>query len=158
MPASYGLAKRKGEASERLPWRQVREWLRGSRNYWLATTRPDGRPHAVPVWALWLDETLYFATDRQSQKARNLAASPELVVHLESGDEVAILEGRAEEVTDPALLAKLADAWEAKYEWRPNADDPAMVHYAVRPRVAFSWLEGDALFPETATRWRFPPG
>lgn len=69
-----------------------------ARNYWVVTTRSDGKPHSVPVWSIWLDETFYFGTDRRSRKGRNLATNPGLVVHLESGDDVVILEGVAEEV------------------------------------------------------------
>ncbi len=29
-------------------------------NYWICTTRPDGRPHSIPVWGFWLDGGLYF--------------------------------------------------------------------------------------------------
>ena len=44
---------------------------------WVCSTRPDGRPHAMPVWALWIDGALWFSTDPSSYKARNLARSPE---------------------------------------------------------------------------------
>ena len=40
-----------------LPWSWAEERLRDSRNYWLATVRPDGRPHVMPVWAVWDDFT-----------------------------------------------------------------------------------------------------
>ena len=67
----------------------------------------------------------------------------------------AIIEGRAEPVADRERLVRLGDAWQEKYDWRPEPDDPTMVHYALRPRAALSWQEG-APFLETATRWRFP--
>jgi len=138
---------------ERLPSSRVCEWLTAARNYWVATSGPDGRPQVSPVWGLWLDDTFYFATHPRAWKARNLALRPEIAVHLESGQEVAILQGIAVEVTDASLLARLADAWQAKYGWRPETSQP-LVHYAVRPHVALSWLEGDP-FLETATRWQF---
>src|SRR3712207_802185 len=87
-----------------LDWSQVTAQLEQARNYWVATTRPDGRPHAAPVWGVWLDGAFYFGTGRTSVKGRNLAANPALTVHLESGDDAVILEGVAEPVTDPALL------------------------------------------------------
>ena len=31
-----------------------------SQNNRLSTTRPDGRPHAVPVDGVWLDDTWYW--------------------------------------------------------------------------------------------------
>ena len=48
---SYGVPE--GE-EDMLPWSHVEERMLGPRNYWVATVRPDGRPHAVPVWGVWL--------------------------------------------------------------------------------------------------------
>lgn len=127
--------------------------LVAARNYWVATARPDGRPHASPVWGLWLDGAFLFATDPASQKGRNLAANPDLVVHLESGDDVVILEGRAEEVADPSLLERFTEAYEDKYQVRPEVDPAQSGVYRLRPRVVFAWRERD--FPTSATRWRF---
>ena len=99
MAPSYGLSS---EPEGMLPWGWAVEQLVASRNYWVCTTRPDGRPHAAPVWGLWADDALYFGTDPASRKGRNLAENPELVVHLESGDDVVILEGRVDITDDPA--------------------------------------------------------
>jgi hypothetical protein len=110
----------------------------------------------MPVWGVWLEETFLFSTSRQSRKGRNLAAEPHVVVHLESGDEAVILEGIAEEAAAPQLLAQFADAYEAKYQFRPDVNDARNVTFAVRPRVAFAWLERD--FPGGATRWHFLKG
>jgi len=151
MPASYGVERK--PSAGMVDWGALGERLASARNYWVATTRPDGRPHAVPVWGLWLDGAFYFATDRASRKGRNLRANPALVVHLESGDDVVILEGRAEEVSNRALLARFADAYEAKYQFRPVTGNPAQVVHRLRPRTALSWREGD--FVRSATRWRF---
>src|SRR3954471_8763711 len=90
--AGYGVP-RDGSGAELLPWRTSVDRLERARSYWICTTRADGRPHAAPVWGLWLDDALWFSTGRASLKARNLARDPRLVVHLESGDEVVILEG-----------------------------------------------------------------
>jgi pyridoxine/pyridoxamine 5'-phosphate oxidase len=123
--------------------------LAQARTYWVCTTRADGRPHAAPVWGLWRDGAIVFSTSRSSVKGRNLARSPEAVVHTESGDEVAILEGAVEEL---ALTPELADAYEAKYAFRPEAA-AGNVWYRLRPRVAQTWNERD--FPLTAARWVF---
>lgn len=139
-----------------LPWRSVAEWLTRARNDGVCPTRPDGRPHAAPVWGLWLDDAVYFSTDPASRKGRNLAANPELVVHLESGDEVAILEGSAEQVADRSLLARFAEAYEAKYALRLEVDDLASGVYRLRPRVVLAWNKRD--FPTSAPRWRFARG
>jgi nitroimidazol reductase NimA-like FMN-containing flavoprotein (pyridoxamine 5'-phosphate oxidase superfamily) len=137
-----------------LPWETVREQLTTSRNYWIISTRPDGKPHAAPVWGLWLDEAFYFSTDPKSRKGKNIVASPEIVMHLESGDDVVILEGRLEEVTDTDELNRFADAYEAKYEFRPDVTDPQWgIYYKLKARLAFAWREKD--FPTSATRWVF---
>ncbi len=59
------------------------------------THRPDGRPHAAPAWGVWLAGRVCFSTSPGSVKARNLAAHPRVVVHLESADNVVIIEGTA---------------------------------------------------------------
>jgi PPOX class probable F420-dependent enzyme len=124
-----------------------------SRNYWICTTRPDGRPHAMPVWGVWLDDTLWFSTGEGSVKARNLAADPQLVVHLESGDDAVILEGTAER---PSLDAdghgRVVAAYAAKYEMKPEDLPGPEGWYALRASRALAWQERD--FPRTATRWR----
>ena len=79
MPTTYGIATQSGGT---LPWSWAEEQLRAARNYWVCSTRPDGRPHAMPVWGLWLDGAVLFSTDPSSRKGRNLTANPAAVVHL----------------------------------------------------------------------------
>jgi PPOX class probable F420-dependent enzyme len=150
MPGAYGIS---ATTSGLIRWEEVRERLASARSYWIGTTRPDGRPHAAPVWGLWLDEAFYFSTDPTSRKARNFARNPAIVVHLESGDDVVMLEGTVEAVADAAVAARFADAYEAKYQFRPEAGDPPSGIYRLRASVAFAWLERD--FPQSATRFRF---
>ena len=125
-----------------------------SRNYWICTVRPDGRPHSIPVWGFWLDGTLYFGTGRSTRKARNLASNSALSIHLESGDDVVILEGNAVEVdlADKPTLKKLDAASRAKYKMPLVLDSDSTI-YAVRPRIVLAWTESD--FPNNATRWQF---
>ena len=149
MPLGYGNS---ADDTHFVSWEHVTEQMTNSRNYWVATTRPDGRPHLMPVWGIWLDETFYFGTDSQSRKGRNLAANPAIVVHLESGDDVVIVEGTADRLADPALFNRYADAYEAKYQFRPsNSDDNTT--YILKPRVVFAWSESD--FVNDRTRWLF---
>ena len=151
-PPLYGLKKR----AKYLPFSHAEERLAKSRNYWVCTTRPDGRPHSIPVWGFWIDGQLIFGTARTSRKARNLAENPVVSVHLESGDDVVILEGKAEEVdiSDGTILNKLDAASREKYKM-PLMVVPEAVFYSVRPRTVLAWTEKD--FPKTATRWKFKP-
>lgn len=137
-----------------LDW--VREQLATSRNYWIVSTRPDGRPHASPVWGIWLDDVLCFGTSRRSRKGRNISHSPHIVAHVESGDDVVILEGVLQELTDHTMRQRYVDAYDAKYAIRPEADDsedPDGVTYLLRPEQILAWKERD--FLTTPTRWRF---
>lgn len=133
-----------------LPWSHVLERIASPRNYWVSTTRPDARPHAMPVWAVWVEDALYFGGGPDARRSRNLDANPHLVIHLESGDDVVIIEGMAEKFTeanaDPALLTRIDDAYEAKYHMRHGT--PV---WAVRPTVVFAWTT----YPTTVTRWTF---
>ena len=119
--------------------------------YWVATVHPDGRPHLTPVWGLWVDGVFYFGSGPGTRKARNLAENPNVAVHPE-GDDVVILEGVAEVVTDPdpALSERVYAASAAKYGMGSHGIEGS---YAVRPRVAFAWT-GSGL-AQTATRWVF---
>jgi nitroimidazol reductase NimA-like FMN-containing flavoprotein (pyridoxamine 5'-phosphate oxidase superfamily) len=147
---AYGTA----DVTAPLSWEWARERLERSRNYWIGTTRPDGKPHAMPVWGALVDDTVVFGTARQSQKARNLGERRDVVVHLESGDEAVILEGVAEETNDLELLARAADVFEAKYDWRPGLDDfEGTVWYVVRPQVGYAWLESDYVSTRTRYVW-----
>jgi hypothetical protein len=129
-------------------WAWAVERLAASRNYWISTTREDGRPHAMPVWGVVVDGELWFGTSPTSVKGRNLERTGELVAHTESGDETVIVEGGIERRPVPA---EVADAYEAKYDWRPEADQDFLV---VVPRRAFAWRERD--YPESATRFDWP--
>src|SRR5438876_542624 len=92
IPAGYGVPT-DGSGGELLPWSWAVGQLEAARNYWICTTRADGRPHAAPVWGLWLHDAVWFSTGGETQKGRNIARDPRIVIHLESGDETVILEG-----------------------------------------------------------------
>jgi PPOX class probable F420-dependent enzyme len=134
-----------------LPWDRVEERTAEARNYWVATVRPDGRPHITPVWGLWVDGALYFGVAPGTRKARNLTQNPNVAVHLESAEEVVILEGVAEVVSDPdpGLVERLFASSKAKYGVGSRDVEGS---YVVRPRVVFAWLGGS---PSTFTRWFF---
>lgn len=128
--------------------------MSASRNYWVGTVGANGRPHIMPVWGMWFERAFFFSTDVSSRKVRNLGHSPNIAVHLESGDEAVILEGVVERLAELDLLERFADAYKVKYDFRPDLTDPNTATYRLMPRVAFAWMESS--FPETATRWVFP--
>jgi PPOX class probable F420-dependent enzyme len=139
-----------------LPWSWATERLTKAHTYWIATTRPDGRPHVMPVWGVWLDNQVYFSTGAQSRKARNLAANPHCVVSIELAGEAMSVEGVAKRVDDPAMVQRFAEVYGPKYEWDMTGFAEPL--YAVRPMVAFGFIAGTGEFTSTATRWVFEKG
>ena len=149
MPDSYGLSSPDHEFTP-LPWSWFTSRLEQARNYWICTTRANGAPHVTPVWGVWVKDMLYFGAGDQALKARNLALDPRISAHLESGDEVVILNGRVSVVTDHDEFEKVAAAYQAKYDIPLDSSDGSQVLFSVEHSVALGWLESD--FPRTATR------
>ena len=150
----YGLRGPK-EGMGLLPWSRVSERMRGSYIYWISTTRRDGRPHSIPVWGIWLDETLYFSNGALT--ARNLARDPRVSVNLENGEDAVIIEGVVEIASGKPLIKRINSAYNEKYLWEGSQD----VWFALRPHVAFAWLAPSAglgtesVYAGSATRWRW---
>lgn len=153
MPAAYGVPSGPGDAQ--LSWEWARGELTAARNYWICTVQPDGRPHAMPVWGLWLDDGFYFSTDPKSRKGRNIARDPRITVHLESGDDVVVIEGSIVIERDAAALRRFVDEYDRKYEIRVDTDKPDYGIYALHPQKALTFREQE--FPASATKWTFEP-
>ena len=147
-PTGYGFYK---VEPDYLPWNFVEDALVKSHNYWICSTRRDGRPHAMPVWAVWVDGLLYFATDRGSQKGRNLIENPAVVVHLESGADVVIIEGLAEEI-NKRQMATADPEYLRKYKMKVTEPPGEPLFIRVRPEKVLAWREKD--FVKSATRWK----
>ena len=90
-----------------------------ARNVWMATVRPDGRPHLVPIWFVVDAERWYVCTNPASIKARNLHANPSVSLALEDGDHPFVVEGQARPVT---VTSGVAEKFKAKYDWDITAD------------------------------------
>jgi PPOX class probable F420-dependent enzyme len=138
-------------------WPEVAARLAAARSYWLCTTLPSGAPHAAPVWGAVLGDVLYLYSERRTVKARNLAADPRVVVHLESADEVVIVRGTAEDVGTPVQVPEVVAALAGKYTgaddqpYLPSADPDFDVVYAIRPQSAMLWRLPD--YERSQRRW-----
>ena len=146
--AAYGVSR---DAQGLLPWDWAIEHLHDSHNFWIATTRPDGRPHLMPLWGLWDDHALYISTSGSSRKAVNLLVQPACSISTSRADEAVIVEGVAEQVTDAARLKELLVDYTAKYGTGFPADSPV---FRISPRTVFGFTEYG--LSQNATRWRFP--
>jgi nitroimidazol reductase NimA-like FMN-containing flavoprotein (pyridoxamine 5'-phosphate oxidase superfamily) len=140
-----------------ISWPEIVARLAAARSYWLCTTTPSGAPHAAPVWGVVSGGTLYLYSERRTVKARNLAADPRLVLHLESAEDVVIVRGTAQDVGTPARVPEVVAALSAKYasdadrQYLPDADPGFDVVYAVRPQSAMTWRLAD--YEGSQRRW-----
>lgn len=142
-------------------WDVAAECLTQARNYWLATVRPDGRPHVAPLWGVWLDGALYFCTAQGSRKARNFALEPRCCVSIDSETLQVVIEGRVSRTSDEELLRRIGEIYGAKYGWSMTPKDGSLTDasgnnvpvYAVEPVVAFGYGYVEEAY--SATRWRF---
>jgi hypothetical protein len=140
-----------------MTWAEIAERLCAPRQYWLSTTTPSGGPHATPVWGVVTEETLCFYSRRSTVKARNLAADPRAVVHLESGEEVMIVRGLLDDLGTPAEVQYVVAALAAKYtgpedqQYLPSNDPDFDVVYALRPQSAMAWRLDD--YTASQRRW-----
>ena len=157
MPDGYGVPETSDGV---LSWSRVVERLEGSKQYWMATTRPDGRPHVVPRWGAWLDGRLFYDGSPDTVHVRNIVANPACVLHLEDGWHSVIVEGRAAPADPPGLELgeRIAAAIGGKYgadgyEPTPDSwegeDSGGLVVFT--PTKAMAWFD----FPNDVTRFTF---
>jgi nitroimidazol reductase NimA-like FMN-containing flavoprotein (pyridoxamine 5'-phosphate oxidase superfamily) len=103
-------------------WDETRRTLEAAEIFWISTVRADGRPHATPLVAVWMDDALHFTTGAAEQKACNLRANPHVILttgcnRWEDGLDV-VVEGTAVAVHDEDTLRRLAAAWATKWDGR----------------------------------------
>lgn len=82
----------------------------------LATVRPDGRPHVVPVWFHWDGQAISVLSKAHAQKALNLRADPRAMIAFGTpgfGDGAGLLEVAAE--LAPTASNRAAAGFERKY-------------------------------------------
>jgi PPOX class probable F420-dependent enzyme len=138
-------------------WPEIEARLAAARSYWLCTTLPSGAPHAAPVWGAVTNHTLYLYSERRTVKARNLAADPRVVLHLESAEDVVIVRGTAEDLGNPAQVPEVVMALSAKYagegdrQYLPDANPDFDIIYAIRPQSAMMWRLAD--YEGSHRRW-----
>jgi hypothetical protein len=140
-----------------MTWTEIAGRLAAARAYWLGSTTTSGAPHAAPVWGVVTGETLHLYSERSTVKARNLAADPRVIIHLESGENVLIVRGVVEDLGAPAMVPSVVAALAAKYtrpqdqQYLPDHDPDFDVVYAVRAQSAMAWRLDD--YAASQRRW-----
>ncbi|MGI8809452.1 MAG: pyridoxamine 5'-phosphate oxidase family protein [Acidimicrobiales bacterium] len=147
LPPEYGTP------SQVLTWPEVRTRLEAAPHYWLATTCPDGRPHAVPVDGLWLDDACWFGGSLEAVKHRNLRADGRASLHLPDAEAAVMVEGFCDlDRPDKDAAARLVRASKAKYGYAPPPSAYTNGVWRLRPRKVMAW----SALPSDATRFHFP--
>jgi hypothetical protein len=93
-----------------------------ARTTWLATVNEDGSPHVTPVGAVWLDGSFWFQTGARTRKHGNVERDPRCSIALSIRDADVVVEGHAARVTDPDVLARVANTW-AEGGWPAEPDE-----------------------------------
>ncbi len=162
--------------NETIPWSRALKALEAAttkpeagtpKTYWLATIRPDERPHVAGVGALWVDGRFYFTSGAGTRKSRNLAENPNCVISVALNGLDLVVEGTARLVTDEPTLRRLAKLYAAQ-GWPASVSDGAITAeysapsagpapwnlYVVTPSTAIGTATAE---PFGGTRWRFAP-
>ena len=154
---------------EPIPWSRALAALEtgSQRNEtsFLATTRPDGRPHLAGVGAVWEEGKVYFVSGDGTRKSRNVAENPSCAISISLPGIDLVIEGEAQRVMDDETLQRLAKryaegGWPARVEdgaftydySAPSAGPPPWKLYAIAPTTIYGVLAAE---PGGATRWRF---
>jgi hypothetical protein len=151
--------------SQALSWSEVERRLARGGSFWLATVRPDGRPHVMPVFAAWSGTSFFVASKNRARKSRNLEAEPRCVISTDTGDLHVIVEAVAHHVRDEEGLQRAVEAFQAVYSWptqvqgnqleadygAPTSGGAPFEVYEVSPVKAFGLpTDGES---STPTRW-----
>jgi hypothetical protein len=156
--------------SAELPWSRPRDILasdtpKENLAFFVATVRPDGRPHSAGVGGVWVDGALYFVSGPGTRKSRNLAANPACSVSVRLRGIDLVLDGEAHRVTESSTLDRVAavyrtggwpasvadDAFTAPYS-APSAGPAPWYLYRLTLHAAVGVASAE---PYGATRWVF---
>ena len=157
LPTGYGLP----DSDDRLlAWSEVEARLQASTHYWMATTRPDGRPHVIPRWGVWTDGAFWYDGSPDTVHVQNLNQNNWCALHLEDGREAVMVEGRSDPAEPPVpdLGRRLSTLFTTKYGelgYSPGPDaweglDAGGLR-VFTPVKAMAWFG----FPQDVTRFRF---
>jgi hypothetical protein len=160
-----------GYGSPPLEWDRVIEALgktgqldpnQAEGRYWIATTRPDGRAHVMPVGITWDEGRFYLVTGAGTQKGKNLAHDPRCTVSVAAPGVDIVAEGEATVIRDEGELQRIATLYS---DWGPQVRDGAFWHefsapsagpppwdvYEITPNTVYAVASAE---PYGATRWR----
>lgn len=139
-----------------LTWEGVAAQLTQAKHYWLCSVRPDGRPHVVPRWCVYVDGKIYYDGSTETRHAINIRSNPNASLHLEDGRQAVILEGTCKEAGKPSreLAKKLSKAYQKYKEYGYTPGPSSWDHgglFVFTPRQCIAW----STFHEDPTKFIF---
>ncbi len=108
---------------------------------WLATVRPDGRPHVAPVWHVWFQHRVWVVTTARAVKVANIQHNPRVVITDTDARHPIIIEGVAAFV--PQAEPRLRPLFLTKYDWDIRTDRAYDTIIAITPEKMMAWGEVD---------------
>ena len=150
------LPKVYGSPKKILSWSDVSKELEDAPVYWVASVRPDGRPHVIPRDGVWVDDAWYYGGSDESVHNRNIQSNPELSMHIGDGMKAIIVEGNAEKSTPEREVAeRMAEQHNRKYSHYGEIATPEGYMkeptLCLKARRILAWT----FLPEDATRFTF---
>ena len=114
--------------------------LQTAPNVWMSTTRPNGKPHLIPIWFIWLNDRFYICTESKSVKIQNLRHNAGISVALEDGNKPVIAEGKAV-LIETSFPEAVRQAFISKYKWDISADPGSGQHTLIEiaPEKWLKW-------------------
>jgi PPOX class probable F420-dependent enzyme len=123
---------------------------------WFGSSRPDGRPHHVPVWFSWVDPEIVVFSTPTAQKVRNIRRQSGVALHLDTaghGGDIVLVEGTAAPANQEAV-AHLAPGFADKYvptlgpsallAWQATFSQPILI--IVTRIVAWTRTDGELTY------------
>lgn len=128
---------------------ELERFLAEQRTVRLATASPDGRPHVVPLWFVWVDGAMFMNSTLGNVTIRNIQHNPIATGSVDDGfgyDELrgVLVQGRVEWAEQDPRLETVMHRWSEKY----MGGNP-LPYSRWKERV---WLR---LVPRQVTSWDF---
>ena len=136
---------------------EARKTFKDVRVAHVGSTLPDGSPHVVPLWFVWLEDGLVVSARAGSRAVRNLLSNPRVALQLDRGrawtEQAGILiRGQAESLgADEPTGNRALSAWFEKYReelagsgfaaYSEQVGQPAL--FRVRPVRFTTWIHAD---------------
>ena len=124
-----------------------KDFMQSMRVMRVATVDSDGVPHNVPVCPVLDKDRIYFGTEREARKIRNIKANPRVTVVLDEYTEAwdylrgVMIQGKARIVTAAEFrrLRKQIYAKYPQYETQAALGERDSVIVEIKPERKFSW-------------------